>query len=346
MDAPLRDYKKRRRLYVGFLAFVCVAFLLRAWLLVPASDDGVIANTILDTPYYSDYHELYVPFYKPLITVLMPLRFVPYPASFTLAALVHGLLVAASAYVTYLIARRHVAPHAAVGVGVFALYALFILDPLPPLRPEGLLLLTVLIVAYLADTWRLKRGSKYLLAAGALTGALALPMHTNASIAYLFLAFFAMWHVRSLQLRDWALLLGGLAISSVVGLVILLTPSPSDLPALFAQYSDDRNRFTFIVGEARRFAFLLRPAPLLPFVLFFGAVGLVALLRERGRIAEEWSGFARRYSTLLMLGFATFVALALLPSAEWGYYLVYYLPVLAVFASLAYERGCPRRPLG
>ena len=49
----------------------------------------------------------------------------------------------------------------------------------------------------------------------------------------------------------------------------------------------------------------------------------------------------QRYSTLLMLGLAVFIALALLPSAEWGHYLVYYIPVLAVFASLAYERGRP-----
>ena len=52
----------------------------------------------------------------------------------------------------------------------------------------------------------------------------------------------------------------------------------------------------------------------------------------------------RRFSTLLMLGFAVFFALALLPSAEWGYYLVYYLPVLAVFAAVAYE--CHRPSLG
>ena len=346
MDAPAKDTAKRRRLYVSALAFLCAAFILRAWLLVPASDDGVIANTILNTPYYSEYHKLYVPFYKPLITALMPLRFVPHPASFALAALVHSLFLGASAYVIYLIARRQMPVPIAGGGAVIALYALFTLDPLPPLRPEGLLLLVILGVAYLADTWRLRGDARYLLVAGVLTGGLALPMHTNASIAYIFLALFALWHVRRLRLRDWISLVGGLAISSVVGLAILLIPEPSDLPALFAQYEDDRHRFTFVVGEVRRFTFLLRPAPLLPVVLFFGTVGLVALIRERGRVAAAWSAFMQRYSTLLMLGFAAFVALAFLPSAEWGYYLVYYVPVLAVFASLAYERGCPSLSVG
>ena len=85
-----------------------------------------------------------------------------------------------------------------------------------------------------------------------------------------------------------------LAISSVVGLAILLTPAPSHLPRLFAEYAGENNRFTFIVGEVRRFTFLLRPAPLLPAVLFFGAVGLAVLARERGRIGAEWIGLVKR----------------------------------------------------
>ena len=171
-------------------------------------------------------------------------------------------------------------------------------------------------------------------------------MHTNASIAYLFLGFFALWHVRRLRLRDWAGLTGGLVISSLVGLVFILAPSPSDLLTLLTEHAGERHRFTFIVGEVRRLTFLLRPAPLLPVVLFFGAVTLVVLVRERARIAAEWSGFVRHYAVLLMLGVAAFVALALIPSAEWNYYLVYYVPVLAIFASLAYERCRPRLRVG
>ena len=330
-----------RRLFIALLAFVCAALLIRAWLLIPTIDDGVIANTILGTPYYSEYHELHVPFYKPLVTVLMPLRFVPYPMSFALAALVHGFLIAGSAYLTYVISRRHMPPRVAVGAGVLALYTLFTLSPLAPMRPEGLLLLTVLTIVYLADTWRLRREPKYLLAAGALTGGLALPMHTNASIAYIFLTLFALYHVRSLTLRDWVWLGSAVATSSVVGLAVLLAPTPSDLPKLLTEYSGEGNRFTFVIGEVRRFTFLLRPAPLLPAVLFFGAIGLGILLRERARIPSEWRGFVQRYATLLMLGVAAFVALGLLPSAEWGNYLVYYIPVLAAFASLAYDHWRP-----
>ena len=344
-NAPAES-STNRRLYIGLLAFVCAAFLLRAWLAIPVIDDGLIGNAILDAPYYSEYHEVYLPFFKPFTTVLMPLRFVPYPTSFALVALVNGLLIAASAYVTYLIARRYMPARVAVGGAIVALYALFTLDPLPPTRPEGPLLLTILAVVYLADTWRLTGQARYLGAAGALTGALALPMHTNASIAYLFLGFFALWHVRRLRVRDWAGLTGGLVISSLVGLVLILVPSPSDLLTLLTEHAGERHRFTFIVGEVRRFTFLLRPAPLLPAVLFFGAVVLTVLFRERASIAAEWSGFVQRYATLLMLGLAVFVALAFLPSAQWNYYLVYYVPVLAVFAAVAYECRRPSVRLG
>lgn len=339
-------YSTNRRLYIGLLTLVCAALVLRAWLLVPTQDDGLIGNTILSKPYYSDFHEVYLPFFKPLITALMPLGLVPHPVAFALAAMVSALLIAASACLTYLIARRYAPTHVAVGAAIIAFYALFTLDPVPPMRPEGLLLLTVLAIVYLADTWRLKRDSRYLLVAAALTGALALPMHTNASIAYLFLALFALWHVRELQLRDWLCLVGGLAISSTAGLAIILVPSHSNLLTLLGEHAGEGFRFTFIVGEFRRFTFLLRPAPLLPVVLFFGTVGLVVLLRERARIAPELSGFVRRYPTLLMLGFATFFALAFLPSAEWGHYLPYYVPALAVFASVAYEHHRPSLGVG
>ena len=341
---PAEDSTDRRWLY-GLLAFISAAFLLRTWLSVPMFDDALIGATILRTPYYSEYHGVYLPFFKPFTTALMALRFVPHPWSFASVALVQGLLAGASASVTYVIARRYVPRPVAAAAALVALYALFTL-PVPPTRPEGLLLLTILAIVYAADTWLLKRQARYLLAAGALTGGLALPLHTNASIAYIFLAFFALWHARSLRPRDWVLLVGGLAASSVVGLAIVLAPAPGDLPRLLGEHAGESHRFTFIAGEARRLRVLLSPTPLQPAVLFFGAVVLVALVLVRARIPAEWSGSVHRYATLLMLGLAVFVALALLPSAVWSHYLVYYVPVSAVFALIAYEHARPGLRVG
>ena len=136
----------------------------------------------------------------------MPLRFVPHP----------DILRAGRPVPRFALGRiglRHLPycppprtrTHVAVGRGSNRSLRAVHPRSAPSDAPRGALLLTILTVVYLADTWRLERKSRYLLAAGALTGALALPMHTNASIAYLFLAVFALWHVRSLKIPRLAL---------------------------------------------------------------------------------------------------------------------------------------------
>ncbi len=332
-----------RRVYLALLAVIAAAFALRVWLATPFFDDGVIGSTILGKPYYSEYHNLYVPYYKPWVTALMPARFIPYPASFAYAAAIQTLAFAASAWLTYLLARRYLAPRAAALAGVITIYGLFLHGVLPPTRHEGPLLLSLTAAAYLADTWRATGKTRYLAGAAAAAGVLALPMHTNASIVYLFLGIFALWHWRRMGGRDRAVFFGTLAAASIAGLAIVLAPSPSDLIAHLAEFSTESGRFTFLLGEAERFAFLLRPAPMLSVTLFLGMVVLWAFWREGSGVIAKSADFARRYSTIVMLGLAAFIGLALLPSATWPMYLVYYLPTFAVFAALAYERERPSR---
>lgn len=332
-----------RRVYLALLAVIAAAFALRVWLATPFFDDGVIGSTILGKPYYSEYHNLYVPYYKPWITALMPARLLPYPASFAYATALQTLAFAASAWLTYLLARRYLSPRAAALAGVITIYGLFLHGVLPPTRPEGLLLLSLTAAAYLADTWRATGKARYLTGAAAVAGVFALPMHTNASIVYLFLAIFALWHWRRMGGRDHAVFFGTLAAASLAGLMVVLAPSPSDLIAYLAEFSGRVRRFPFLLSEAERFAFLLRPGPMLSVTLFFGVVVLWALRRERRGVVAKSADFARRYSTIVMLGLAAFIGLALLPSAAWSMYLVYYLPAFAVFAALAYERERPSR---
>ena len=303
----------------------------------------MIGSTILGKPYYSEYHRLYTPYYKPWVTVLMPARFLPYPASFAYAAAIQTLAFAASAWLTYLLARRYLSPRAAALAGVITVYVLFLQEVRPPARPEPLLLLSLTAAAYLADTWRVTGKALYLAGAAATAGILALPMHTNASVVYIFLAIFALWHWRRLSGRDRAVFFGTLIAAGLVGLAVVLAPSPPALITYLAEFSGRIGGYTFLRGEAERFAFLLRPAPMLSVVLFFGAISLWALWRERLGVIAKGAAFARRYSTIVMSGAAAFIGLALLPSATWPMYLVYYLPALAVFAALSYERERPSR---
>ncbi len=257
-------------------AFVCAALLMYALLATPLYDDGLAASFIILTPYYSEYHELHFPFFKPLTTLLLPVTYISYPWSFATAALVHVLLMSAASYLTFLLAQRYVPTKTATLAACITLYSLFTHETFMPTRPEAVLLLTFLAIVYLSDTWRLTSKLRYLLAAAALTGALALPMHTNACIAYIYLGLFTLWQRQQLAMGDWTRLIATLGGSSVLGMIVVLAPDPSALVELLAEYSGDRQRFTFLIGEIRRFTFFLRPYPLLPIVLFFGTVGLTA----------------------------------------------------------------------
>ncbi len=267
----------RRRPLILFLALsVCISLLSYALLATPLYDDGFNADLIVGAPFYSDYFELYIPFSKPLTAILIPAKYLAYPWSFAAATLIHVLLMSAASYLTFLLAHRYVPTKTATLAAFITLYALFTHETFMPTRPEAILLLTILAVVYLSDTWRLTSKLRYLLAAAALTGVLALPMHTNACIAYIYLGLFTLWQRQQLAMGDWTRLIATLGGSSVLGMIVVLAPDPSALVELLAEYSGDRQRFTFLIGEIRRFTFFLRPYPLLPIVLFFGTVGLTA----------------------------------------------------------------------
>lgn len=327
-----------------------MALSMYALLTTPLYDDGLAASFIIGTPYYSEYHGLYFPFFKPLTTVLLSARNLSYPWSFVAASLVHVIFMIAASYLTFLVVRRYTSTKVATLALCITLYALFTHETFMPTRPEALLLTTALTTVYLADTWRLTGRVRYLLAAATLTGVLALPMHTNASIAYIYLALFALWQRRQLTMRDWVGFIATLGGSSLLGMSLVLTPDPSELVRLLSEYSGDRQRFTFLVGEIRRFTFFLRPYLLLPIVLFFGMLGVLAISRgiftNSIPIPSQVLEFARRYASILIYGLSALIGLAFLPSAEWPHYLVYYVPVLAILAALAYYHEPPGLRVG
>lgn len=321
-----------------------MALLVYALIATPLYDDGFNFDSIVRVPFFSDYFQLYVPFFKYLTAILLPVRYLPYPMSSTGAVLVHVSLMAAASYMTFITARRYVPAEAATLAAFMALYVLFTHETFMATRPEALLLLTILGVVYLSDTWRLTGRMRYLLMAAALTGALALPMHTNASIAYIYLGLFILWQRRQLSTGDWAMFLVALSGSSLLGMVIILVPAPSALVELLTEYSGERQRFTFLIGEIRRLTFLLRPHLLLPIVLFFGMTGLTALagnLFTGSTPREMVLRFAKRYAGILLFGLSALIGLAFFPSAEWPHYLVYYVPSLSILAALAYYQKRP-----
>ena len=165
-------------------------------------------------------------------------------------------------------------------------------------------------------------------------------MPSNASIVYIYLILFAIWQRHALTQRDWLIAVGVLVASNLVGLAIILIPHPSNLIELIRQLGGQDQRYTLVLGEARRFVYLFRPGPLLPLTMFLGVVGVAAVALARPSRADA-AAFARRYWGVLIVALAAFIGLALMPSAEWACYVVFHFPALCILAALAYSPPPP-----
>ena len=189
----------RKHILTTFTAiFIFAALLLYALLATPLHDDGIDGNMIFGVPFYSDYFGLYHSFFKPIVAILLPVRYFPYPLSFAVATLVHVVMMAVSSYLTFLVARRYVPTKVAALASLITIYALFTHETFMPTRPEGLQLAATLGIVFLCDTWRFTGQTRYLLIASFLAGAIVLPSHPNASIAYIYMALFMFWQRRKL----------------------------------------------------------------------------------------------------------------------------------------------------
>ena len=330
--------------WIALLAAVALALLVDAAITTPTYDDVVLSYRILGSPpFYDDHFDMYWPVFKPLGAIQLPARFFPYPWSFLYVSLTHAILLAAGAWLTYKMALRYAGRNVAAMAGGLTLLLTATHYWNNPTRPEAWLLALLAGVVYLCDTWRLTGRTTYLAAACALAGALGLSMHTNASIIYIYLGLFAWWQWRQFAFRDWAVGVGTLAASSLVGLGILLVPQPE---ALFAtlDYYDSRASWDIVIREFVRWRrFVQSPfEPLFPMSMVFGATVITAIAVRRPGFACLRS-FVERYAGLLIVGLAAFIGLAVLPSAPWPQYTAYYMPTLTVLAALAWRhRPSPR----
>ncbi|MCE2469128.1 MAG: hypothetical protein J4F32_01140, partial [Dehalococcoidia bacterium] len=179
----------------------------------------------------------------------------------------------------------------------------------------------------------------YFAAACIAAGILALPMHTNASIIYIYLGIFAIWQRHRLTRRDWGIAAGALTAGGLAGLAVLLAPDPALLFELLDLFSD-RAGAIVVITELQRWGRLAWPInfdPTFTLSVFFGVTGIAAAATLRPSMAEV-RAFSSRYAGILIVGLAAFIGLALLPSASWTQYIAYYLPTLTLLAALAYAQ--------
>ena len=162
-----------------------------------------------------------------------------------------------------------------------------------------------------------EQAAGYLFLAAGITGVVALPIHTNASILYIYLGLVLWFYRRLLSCRDGLLAVVTLAVSTAMGIAIVLFPEPDSSLRFIRDISSDGYRLTFVLSEVER---VLRGAAnnvhAYPTLFFVGVA--VALLGRRWRTAAgACSRLVEENLPLALYPIAVFAALAFLPSAPW-----------------------------
>jgi hypothetical protein len=336
MDISLKE-KVPGRIYWVFIALIC---LVRGALIIPNLDDGINFLHLYNTmgwkhPFYNDYFGQPFHFNRPLILLYALLyTFVGSPA-FRLIALVHAAELFACIGLFYACVRRYASEEASQAGALLFLYFLFVQPYLSPTRPETTVLLCALATFWLCDRFSDTRNVRYLCCAGALTFLVALPMHTNGSIPFMYLALFTITQRRQLsrgpaiQLALCSLLCG------LAGATLLLYPHVSSFAQALALFSYDGSRFGMFTGEYVRLRQFVKNYYNFPLMLLLVALAAGLLLSEYRDLTL--SGL-KRYRSLFMFLLAVVLGLVVLPAATWEVYAVYYLlPLMAGF-SVALDR--------
>jgi hypothetical protein len=325
------------KVYWVLMALVCF---IRGVLIIPNLDDGINFLHLHNTmgwyhPFYNDYFGQPFHFNRPLILLYALLHTLAGSPGFRLIALVHAAELFACICVFYACVRRYASEEASQAGALLFLYFLFVQTYLSPTRPETTVLLCALLVFWLCERFSDTRRVGWLCIASALIFLVALPMHTNGSIPFIYLALFTVTERRTLSLRPALTLAACSLFCALAGAAILLYPHVSSFAQALALFSYDGSRFGMLTGEyvrLRQFAKNYYNFPLM-LLLFTLAAGL--LLSEYRDLTL--SGL-KRYRSLFMFLLAVVLGLVVLPAATWEVYAVYYfLPLMAGF-SVALDR--------
>ena len=319
------------------------------WILAPTWDDGVLGFTtwntaVSDRAFYNDVHGEVFPFHKISVVIFTAFFKIGIPFSFRTPAVIGGVLLTASAALTYVLARKYASPRTSFLAASLIFYYLFTERWVSsPARFELWLLPVVLLVLLLVHRFIREQAAGYLVLASVVTGVVALPIHTNASILYIYLVLVVWFYRHLLSYRRLLLAVGTLGVSTAIGVGIVLFPEPHSALRFMRDLSSEGHRLTFILGEVER---VLRGAAnnvhAYPTLFFVGVtVALVVLWWKSA--ADDTRRLVVDNLPLALYAIAVFAALALLPSAPWDMYLAYYLPAAVVFVAALYlkEKEAP-----
>lgn len=324
------------RIFWAVIAFVCV---LHGYLLIPNYDDGQYFYQIYNTmgfynPFYNDYFGQHFHFMKPTTILYALLYSISGNPSFRLIALIQSVEIFVCTWLVYLCARRYASEEVSKAGILMFLYLVLAHYWLTPTRPETTVLLCSIAVFWLCECFSSTNKANYLVIASAIVFLVAIPMHTNGSIPFIYLILYTL--TRRYQLSRIAFIKLGVfsAVFAALGFAILVYPNISSFAESLALFSYDSNRFDMFLGEYQRVKWFVRHYNYFPLVVFVVSVFCGCLLHGYRQVTLT---SLKKYLNLILFLLAVLLGLGVLPSATHGIYMVYYYLPLILGFSIAFN---------
>ena len=324
------------------IAISLVMVILHSSFLTPNYDDGFnayfINNTIdLKNPFFSDYFNTKFVIQKiPVLIMAMGFTYL-FPFSFGFPAALNGILCLLCSFLSYKVARFYSNSKIALLCSQLFLYSLLTHHWVSPTRPELWLIAVILSVLYLFELYNKNRQIKYIILIALFVGVLGLPLHSNASILYVFLIGYLVFNRDIFPFKELKIFLVSLTITSLIGIAIVLFPDPVESFGFLKRMSmESGNRFIPNILEPGRFIYFFSNDYYKYLTGFFVLYTMIWSIENIKILKKVILQAYSKYKNIWLYGISALIAIELLPAAGWPIYLVYYLFPLAFIASKIY----------
>ena len=316
--------------------------LLHSYLLTPNYDDGFnayfINNTIdFKNPFFSDYFDTIFAVQKiPVLIMALGLTYF-FPFSFAFPAALNGVLCLLCSFFSYKIVRFYSNSVTSLLCSQLFLYSLLTHHWVSPTRFELWLIPVILSVLYLLELYKRNHKIKYLICVSIITGILGLPIHSNASILYLYISFFMLFNHSYFKKREYIIFASLMVFMSLIGLLIIFFPNPKESLAFLMRMSQEGdNRFVPNILNLDRYLYFIRNVYYKYLTGFFVLYTVIWSIENRRILKKVIQQAYSKYKNIWLYGISAFISIELLPAAGWPIYLVYYLFPMAFIASKIY----------
>lgn len=308
-----------------------VLMILYSWFLTPNYDDGFnayfIRNTIdFENSFYSEYFKMRFPVMKlPVIIIAMGFTYL-FPTSFMLPAMLGAILSVVCSCLAYKIVRFYSDRSQALFCSILFLYGLVTHHWVSPTRFELWLLVAFLWIMYLSESYLRDQRLSKLVQIAFIVGVIGLPLHSNASMLYVFLILYIVFNKSLFSFRN-IIIFGALTILfSGLGLLIVLIPDPAESVEFFKMMSiEGGQRSIPNIFNLGRFLYFLQHDYYKYLSVFFIMLGIVSLFINQQYSWDLLSSKVRIYQNILLFSASALISIEFLPAARWPVYFVYYL---------------------